>query len=379
MKIGILGGTFDPIHRAHLAVARAACETFGLQRVLLMPTGNSYLKTTVGKPVTEARHRAQMVRLAAAGKTGLEFSSLELERPGYTYTSDTLRDLSERFPDVQWYFIVGADSLHGLTGWHEPEVILRLADLIVAGREEEVTEGQLQDDERELTARYGARIHRLDLPDMDISSSRIREEIAQGRLPHPDLTDEVNAYIGEHLLYLSPLEEEEILARLRGELKPARVVHTLGVAQTAVDLAVQYGTVAPGRARLAGLLHDCGKERGTALTHGSVGAGIARDEFGIRDEEILSAIRCHTTGKPAMTDLEKILFIADYIEPNRDRAPHLEELRAMAFQNMDETICCILEDTLAYLRDSGTVIDEQSLETYTYYDSLRQSQSALPR
>ena len=141
------------------------------------------------------------------------------------------------------------------------------------------------------------------------------------------------------------------------------------MAETAEKLAKAYGTVDPARARLAGILHDCGKNAGDALSHGPIGAVIAREEYGITDPEILSAIRWHTTGRPAMTDLEKIIFVADYIEPGRDKAPRLKKLRKLAFHDLNETIFCILEDTLSYLRNSGADIDGKSLETYNYYNT----------
>ncbi|MCD8009889.1 MAG: nicotinate-nucleotide adenylyltransferase [Lachnospiraceae bacterium] len=370
MKIGILGGTFDPIHKAHLKLGHEACRAFALDHVWVMPTGNSYLKTEVGT-VTDAEHRAEMVRLAIQDDPLLEFSDIELRRPGYTYTADTLLSLTKEYPEVEWHFIIGADSLHGMEHWVAPEVIFRCASVIVANRNRQVDDEVLLRDKKHLEERFGARILPLNFESMDVSSSQIRRDIAEGHLPHPALTDEVNRYIQVHELYAPHLEEEQICQWLQQRLKPSRYRHTLGVADTAEKLARHYGTVDARRARLAGLLHDCGKNEGTALTHGPIGAEIAREELGIRDEELLNAIRYHTTGRPAMTDLEKIIFIADYIEPNRDRAPHLKELRRMAYIDLNETIRCILKDTLAYLRDSKTVIDERSLETYNYYNATR--------
>lgn len=159
---------------------------------------------------------------------------------------------------------------------------------------------------------------------------------------------------------------EEMCERLQQTLKPGRYRHTLRVADTAVSLAENYGYPAD-RAFLAGLLHDCGKSDGDALTHAGIGARLARDVYGVDDPEILSAIACHTTGRPEMTLLEKIIFTADYIEPGRDKAPRLDFLRMRAYEDLDDTILCILEDTLSYLKEKGTEIDERSLQTYTYY------------
>lgn len=162
------------------------------------------------------------------------------------------------------------------------------------------------------------------------------------------------------------MSEQEICGRLQHVLKPSRYQHTLGVEETAVRLAETYGADAQ-RARLAGLLHDCGKEAGDALGHAAAGAVLAEQEYGITDPEILSAIRYHTTGKPDMSLLEKIIFVADYIEPGRSQAPRLSELRELAFQDLDQTIVEILEDTFAYLNGKQIPIDERSRQTYQYY------------
>lgn len=365
-KKGILGGTFDPIHLAHEQMGLAAMRELSLDEIVVMPTGNQYLKT-VHSHVTRAKHREAMVKLAIQDVPGFTYSDMEILRGGYTYTADTLRELIHREPDTQWYYILGADSLHGMRRWFAPEVICRHAELVAAARREQMKPEQMEEDIAYLKERYGARIHTLILDPLPASSTQIRKEIREGRLPHPYLKPAVNEYIREHGLYGPQRSEEEILASLKVRLKPSRYQHTLGVAETAVKLAESLGTVSPEKARLAGVLHDCGKYEGDALTHAPLGAVIAREDYGITDEDILSAIRWHTTGRPAMTDLEKIIFVADYIEPGRDRAPRLEMLRKLAFTDLDKTIVCILEDTLSYLRNCGAFIDDSSLQTYNYY------------
>ncbi len=218
--------------------------------------------------------------------------------------------------------------------------------------------------------RYSAVIHVLPLSDLPVSSSQIRQEIYDGKLPHPMLEPAVNRYIAEHGLYGKQKSEAEIIASLKKRIKPSRFQHTLGVIETAEALASAWHYPHPEKARLAALLHDCAKSEADALGHAPLGAVIAREEYGIRDAEILGAIRWHTTGRAEMSVLEKIIFIADYIEPGRDRAPHLDMLRKLAFSDPDKTIYCILEDTLSYLRNSGTCIDAASIETYNYYKNL---------
>ena len=183
-------------------------------------------------------------------------------------------------------------------------------------------------------------------------------------------------------------ERLELIRAMQKELKYSRFIHSLGVAFTAASLAERYG-VDMHKAETAGILHDCAKyvdvekmeslcvknglpvtemERGSAaLLHSKAGSILARTKYGIEDEEILNAIRYHTTGRPAMTLLEKIIFISDYIEPGRDQAPHLEEIRSAAFSNLDQALCMILKDTLLFLNGSGKAVDSMTQKTYDYY------------
>ena len=184
----------------------------------------------------------------------------------------------------------------------------------------------------------------------------------------------------------------DMIHELEKELKFSRFVHTMGVAYTATSLAMHYGYDVT-KAETAGLLHDCAKyysaekmeslckkggipiseaERGnTALLHAKAGRVLAKTQYGIEDKEILDAIQCHTTGRPAMTLLDKILFVSDYIEPGRSQAPNLEEIREMAFDNLDDALCKILYDTLFYLNKSGKLVDPMTKMTYDYYMNLQ--------
>lgn len=179
-----------------------------------------------------------------------------------------------------------------------------------------------------------------------------------------------------------------IRERLKKKLPAERYEHTLGVAYTAVCLAMRYGCDLK-KAELAGLLHDCAKQytnvelfekcarhglpisesemANKSLLHAKLGAFYAKKKYGVEDEEILEAIRVHTTGKPDMSLLDKIIYIADYIEPDRTKQPGLEELRRMAFENLDQALLAILADTIAYLNTRNIVIDSMTQKTYDYY------------
>lgn len=183
--------------------------------------------------------------------------------------------------------------------------------------------------------------------------------------------------------------EEKLQKELRKELDDERYIHTLGVAYTASCLAMRYGENME-RAFLAGLLHDCAKSKSMdhkkmlslcekhdisvtqyerdnpVLLHAKLGSFLAKERYGVADNEILSAIRWHTTGHAGMTLLEKIIYVADYIEPNRRKQPHLNEVRELCFQNLDDGLRRILHDTLFYLKEKKTV-DPQTQKTYEYY------------
>lgn len=187
---------------------------------------------------------------------------------------------------------------------------------------------------------------------------------------------------------------EQMTVRLSNELDKTRFLHTMGVRYTAAALAMSYGSDLEA-AQTAGLLHDCAKcipnkekiflceenhipisrfERSNPfLLHSKLGAFFAKEKYEVKDEDILSAITYHTTGKPQMTQLEKIIFIADYIEPRRDKAQHLKKIRQIAFRDLDECMYEILKDTLAYLEKGPNEIDTTTEEAYSYYESIHQS------
>ena len=179
--------------------------------------------------------------------------------------------------------------------------------------------------------------------------------------------------------------------QLKSKLDPMRYEHSLSVSYTCMALAMRYGYEI-GRAELAGLLHDCakrygdselivkcrkhglelteGEKKAPAVIHARYGAWMAEHKFGIQDDEILSAIRCHTTGKPQMGMLDKILYIADYIEPRRNKASNLEQMRYLAFQDLDQTMYEILAGTLEYLKKKEADVDPMTQCAYEYFSKI---------
>lgn len=181
---------------------------------------------------------------------------------------------------------------------------------------------------------------------------------------------------------------QEYIIKLQNQLDSHRYVHTIGVMYTAASMAMRYHENLE-KAMLAGLLHDCAKgysnkrklelcrqyslpiadaeEKNPGLLHAKLGAYIAKTEYHIQDTSILDAICYHTTGRPNMTLLDKIIYIADYIEPHRCEAPNLEEVRQLAFQDIDQCLARILKDSLEYLDMREEIVDPMTEQTYNYY------------
>jgi len=197
MKTGVFGGTFDPVHNGHLAVAEEVREGLGLAEVLFVPAGQPWLDKA--GPVSPAEHRLQMVSLAIADKPYFKLSTIEIERPGSTYTVDTMADLQVRLGGDKLFFILGWGSLAGLPRWKEPSRIIGLCRLVAVPRP-----GYPRPDLKSLEAKIpglSQNVILLDTPEIDISASEIRERVAQG-LPISQLVPEaVERYIKEHRLY----------------------------------------------------------------------------------------------------------------------------------------------------------------------------------
>ena len=376
-KIGIYGGTFNPPHLGHVLAARAAKEALGLDQVLLIPDAQPpHKELPDGSPTPE--QRLDMVRLAAQTEPWLSACSIELSRPGKSYTSDTLRALKARYPDDTLYLLMGTDMFLSLHTWHEPQVICS-SSVIVGFRRQEDPEGEMEDQKKNLEASFDARVELVENQPLEISSTQLRRMLVLGGAANYSIPS-VLEYIRANGLYGTgrnyrnlPLDELRDVAT--SLLKPRRVQHVLGCAKTAKALAERYGAD-PVLAERAGLLHDITKamdgpdqlllldeydiivsdfERNhPKLLHAKTGAGVARHLFGECDQ-VVSAIYWHTTGKPNMALMEKIVYIADYMEPTRN-FPGVEELRKAVFEDLDRGLLMGFEMCIAELiRESKTV------------------------
>ena len=198
-RVGIMGGTFDPVHIGHLILAERAYEQFQLETVLFMPSGNPPHKRE-RSDVTDALDRLEMVRLAISDNPHFSLDAEEIVRGGYTYTNETLQILRQKNPDTDYYFIIGGDSLMAFDTWMKPDVIASNCILLAAVRDGLDTQ-TMESKMYELKERYGADIRLLHTPDVDISSSQIRMWNQNGRSVRYYVPDAVLDYIREKELY----------------------------------------------------------------------------------------------------------------------------------------------------------------------------------
>ena len=389
MKIGVYGGAFNPPHLGHITAARAVFELLKLDKLLMIPTGHPPHKLLPpGSPTPE--QRLEMTRLAAE-QTGLsdriEVLDMEIRREGSSYTADTLSRLKELYPGDELWLLMGTDMFLTLHKWHEPERVLSLAGVAAFGRTEEDTEELFSIQRRYLYHTYPqARIFTLTIPGVvEASSTELRERLAGGE-GGGLLAPAVYGYILREGLYDTAADLKDLpLNQLRPValscLNHRRIPHVLGAEQEAIHLAERWGGDVE-KARRAALLHDCTKKlnlkeqlalaeayrvplddmerRELKLLHAKTGAAIAETVFGT-DGELTNAIRWHTTGRAGMTLLEKIIYLADYIEATRD-FPGVEELRRVCYEDLDAGLLLGLEMTVREMEERGAPIHAKTLE-----------------
>lgn len=198
-RVGIMGGTFDPIHIGHLILAECAYEQFQLETVQFMPSGNPPHKTDREGGATD-EERLEMVSLAIRDNPHFSLDAEEMRRNGFSYTSDTLVALRKSHPDTDYYFIIGADSLLSFESWREPEVISRNCVLLAAARDQ-ISVSAMEEKMTELRRRYGAEIHLLRTPNIDISSTNLRCWRQEGRSLRYYVPDAVLSYMEQKGVY----------------------------------------------------------------------------------------------------------------------------------------------------------------------------------
>ncbi len=389
-RIGIYSGTFNPAHVGHFRGAQYARQVLGLDRLLMIPDKISPHKQLPSGSASP-RQRLEMLRLGIEDEAGIEVSDLALRMDGPSYSVHTVLRLRQEYPDAKLYFLLGADMLPTFPQWHASERILQNTALAVfrrGGREEQDAALQAK---AQIEA-MGGEVVLLDNPIMDISSTQLRRMLIF-RCASEFIPSEVEAFIYENGLYgtggdYRNLPEENLEQVVISLLKPNRVKHVLGCRETAVKLAKRYGVNETDAARAA-LLHDITKALdgplqltlchayGTMLDdfsaknpktlHALTGSLVAKRIFG-ENQAVVDAICCHTTGKADMNLLEKIIYVADYMEPNRD-FPGVDRLRRLAYTDITQALKLGLEMTLAMLKEQGRDISPESRDALLYLEN----------
>lgn len=397
MRIGIFGGTFNPPHLGHLAAARHAVEELGLDRILFVPSGlPPHKKLPDGS--ASASERADMTDLAVDSLLLPDCASVsraELKRPGPSYTVDTLEAIRSENPDAELFLLMGSDMLYDFPRWKLPRKVASLAKIAAfcraCGEDEEPLHRQKEFLERALAADIRL-LHPKQI--IDISSTRLRGLLPAGQGAE-FLPCAVYGYILRCGLYgtradLKRLELPELRAVSYSMIKAKRIAHVEGTEREAVRLAERWGADTRS-ARQAAILHDITKylsldeqlklckkygivldeleRKAVKLLHAKTAAALAKEMFGA-DEPVCEAIRWHTTGKAGMSLLEKILYIADYIEPSR-MFEGVDRLRRLAYKDLDGALLLGFDMTVAEMTAMGSPVHERTLQARDWLKGLR--------
>lgn len=400
-RIGIFGGSFNPPHRGHILAARESIRRLALDRLILIPNAQPPHKALAnGSP--EAKTRLALVRLAAQDTPLCEVSDIELRRSGASYTVDTLRALRGAYPTDTLFLMMGTDMYLSFDTWRAPDEIARMATLACMFRTDTDAAllAQLQEKERALSAQFGAKTCFVENTAMDVSSTQVRRMLFFG-CAEEYLQPQVLEQIKKMHLYgagdvCTELNFETLKEKSLSLHKPSRIAHAIGCSETAVTLARRFGADETVAAR-AGILHDVTKaltneeqrmlcrHAGLALTkdeasipsllHAKTAAWAAEHIFG-ESEAVCSAIRYHTTGKADMTLTEKIVYLADMIEPTRSYSG-VERIRAAAERDLDEAVLLALEQTISFLEYRGFAVCGVSVEARAFLQRERNDNPVL--
>ncbi len=379
MKIGIFGGSFDPVHSEHIRLVETAITALQLDKLIVLPACKPPHKP--GKELTDDKHRFKMCKLAFARLKNTEVSDYEMRKGGVSYTFESCLHFKKLYPKSELYFLVGTDMLRDFPTWKNTESILDTVTLAVCARNEE--KGWLEKEKADFFARFQKEFAIIPYNGKDISSTQLRVRIGASENVDERIPAPVLSYIKRHKLY--KIKNADKALKL---LKDKRKKHALQVAELAAKKAVQM-RLSERKAVTTALFHDCAKylsqtdkrlkglrlptawgEVPKSVWHQFAGAYLAEKRFGIKDEEILNAIRYHTSGRENMSELEKLIFLADMLEESR-AFDGVETLRDLFWKNkgagaLDECLERALLHTLDYLTKTGEQIYPLTRKAYEF-------------
>lgn len=375
-KIGLFGGSFNPVHLEHINIAKSAIKELNLDRLIIMPTFIPPHKDTV---LASPEDRLNMLKLAFKWEDKIQVSDYEINKKGTSYTYSTVEYLKNKY-DCQIYFIMGEDLIATFDSWKNPDKIVKNAEIVALSRDNYTVD--FDKVQKDFINRYGKKFIKLSYQGKGYSSTRIRVFSALG-LPLDDLTKkEVANYIEENNLYK---EEKHLgyIEYIKKALPTKRLMHTASVIDTALRKASENG-LDKDKVFLAGLLHDMAKyvdytkienfsvpeDMPDKVIHAFLGAHLLENNLKIEDSEIIEAVRYHTTGKPDMSKLTKLIFIADMVEDFRSY-DGVDQLRE-CYEKYDLDSCLreCLKEEIIHLQRKNQPIYRLTLEAYEYYKNL---------
>ena len=381
MRVAIFGGSFDPVHKEHVNFVRAAIDCLRLDKVFVMPA-----HTPPHKPyrvLSPDEDRLEMCRLAFVDLPMVEISDYEISQGGTSYTYLTCRHFRKLFPEAEIFFLVGTDMLRDFPTWKNPQSIVEDVTVAVCGRND--ASGWWEEEQRIFTEKFGVPFARVDYNGEAVSSTKIRVLAGAGMRLTDFLDETVAKYISENRLYKIPNADKALALE-----KPERQAHSIRVANLAAARALKLKL--PERPAIAAaLFHDCGKnlspdspylegfvlpnawgEVPKSVWHQYAGAYVAEKYFGVTDEDVLNAIRYHTSGRPNMSELEKLIFLADMLEEERCYEG-VEKLRRLFWQgeNLDDCLETALFETLEFLKTKKADVYPLTEQAYKFYKKDR--------
>ena len=376
MRIAVFGGSFDPPHIEHIRLAEAAVKELRLDTLFVMPAHTPPHKPW--KQLAKDEHRLEMCRLAFSRVENVQISDYEMSQGGTSYTYLTCRHFKEMYPDAEIFWLVGTDMLRDFPTWKNPDEILSYVTLAVCGRSE--AQGWVEQEQEIFKKRFGKEFVWLQYNASAVSSTKIRVLAGAGMRLTSLTTEKVEEFILKNGLYAVRYAKDALALE-----KQTRVQHSLRVAELAAARA--YRLKIPERKAVeAALFHDCAKNlaadspwlQGFAMPNewGDVPAAVAHQfqgayvaqKLGVTDEDVLNAVRYHTSARPNMSELEKLIFLADMLEEER-AYDGVDELRRLFWKGdgLDECLEEALFQTLEFLKTKGGAIYALTQEAYDFY------------
>lgn len=373
-KVLVFGGTFDPPHNEHVRIALFALNYLGLSKLVVVPT---YLPAYKRNSLLSFEDRVELTKLAFAGEDKVVVDEIEKMREKDNYAALVLPELKKKYGEIT--YMIGGDSLDYFDEWYMPKKILDTCEIAVvprAGREKFCGE-KLEKKIEELKSKFGGKFSILPILGGDVSSTRVRAQMAFSCFD--DVPEGVAEYIEKNKLYA---DFHEMVKKVRCFEDDALFEHTKAVVMTALDLNSDFRMgFAFDKVFTAALLHDNAKQRkfldglsvpvdaiGSPVLHQFLGAQKAKRDFGVDDEEVLSAIACHTSAKKNMSEFEKLIYTADSVSYDRTYEP-IPKLREKVFENFEAGFKAVLEYTYKKVdKNKMYPLTEQAYEYYIKND-----------